>query len=93
MKEPAQRTVFAGLDGCTDAELPEWYAEQKPVDEPASFAEAIRDLPRAVETRVAYQNPYVDEWIETDQNALDKFAEIGQTNENWAEFVTYEKMA
>ncbi|PSP85962.1 hypothetical protein BRC83_02355 [Halobacteriales archaeon QS_1_68_17] len=71
MKEPAQRTVFAGLDGCTDAELPAWYAEQKPVDEPASFAEAIRDLPRAVETRVAYQNPYVDEWIETDRfNAI-----------------------
>jgi len=71
MKEPAQRTVFAGLDGCTDAELPAWYAEQKPVDEPASFAEAIRDLPRAVETRVAYQNPYVGEWIETDRfNAI-----------------------
>ena len=33
-----------------------------------------------------------DEWIETDKNALDKFAEIGQTNENWAEYVTYEKM-
>jgi len=33
-----------------------------------------------------------DAWIETDQNALDNFADIGQTNENWAEYVTYEKM-
>jgi hypothetical protein len=24
--------VFAGLDGCTDAELPAWYTEQKLVD-------------------------------------------------------------
>jgi hypothetical protein len=57
MKEPAQRTMFAGLDGCTDAEPPAWYVEQKPVDEPSSLGEVIRDLPRAVETRVAYQNP------------------------------------
>jgi hypothetical protein len=43
----------------------------EPVDEPASFAEAIRDHPRAVEARVAYQNPYVDEWTETDRfNAI-----------------------
>lgn len=56
MKESAQRTVFTGLDGCTDAELPAWDADQKPVDEAASFAEAIRDLPRAVETRVAYKD-------------------------------------
>jgi len=65
MKDPETRTVFAGVDGRSDAQLPNWYAEQKPVDEPVSFADAIRDLPRAVETTVAYQNPYSDEWIET----------------------------
>jgi hypothetical protein len=67
MKDPETRTVFAGVDGRSDAQLPNWYAEQKPVDEPVSFADAIRDLPRAVETTVAYQNPYSDEWIETDR--------------------------
>lgn len=36
-----------------------------------SFAEAIRDLPQAVETTVAYQNPYTDGWVETERfNAL-----------------------
>jgi len=59
--------VFAGVDGRSDAQLPNWYAEQKPVDDPVSFADAIRDLPRAVETTVAYQNPYSDEWIETER--------------------------
>jgi len=32
-----------------------------------SFADAIRDLPRAVETRVAYRNPYEDAWVETER--------------------------
>jgi len=67
MKDPETRTVFAGVDGRSDAQLPNWYAEQKPVDDPVSFADAIRDLPRAVETTVAYQNPYSDEWIETER--------------------------
>jgi len=67
MKDPETRTVFAGVDGRSDAQLPNWYAKQTPVDDPASFAEAIRDLPRAVETTVAYQNPYSDEWIETER--------------------------
>ena len=67
MKDPETRTVFAGVDGRSDAQLPNWYAEQKPVDEPVSFADAIRDLPRAVETTVAYQNPYSDKWVETER--------------------------
>ena len=67
MKDPETRTVFAGVDGRSDAQLPNWYAEQKPVDDPVSFADAIRDLPRAVETTVAYQNPYSDEWVETER--------------------------
>jgi hypothetical protein len=67
MKAPETRTVFAGVDGRSDAQLPNWYAEQKPVDDPVSFADAIRDLPRAVGTTVAYQNPYSDEWIETER--------------------------
>jgi len=67
MKDPETRTVFAGLDGRSDAQLPNWYAEQKPVDEPVAFTEAIRDLPQAIETTVAYQNPYSDEWVETER--------------------------
>jgi len=67
MKDPETRTVFAGVDGRSDAQLPNWYAEQKPVDDPVSFADAIRNLPRAVETTVAYQNPYSDEWIKTER--------------------------
>ena len=67
MKDPETRTVFAGLDGRSDAQLPNWYAEQKPVDDPVTFTEAIRDLPQAIETTVAYQNPYSDEWVETER--------------------------
>lgn len=67
MKDPETRTVFAGLDGRSDAQLPNWYAEQKPVDEPVTFTEAIRELPQAIETTVAYQNPYSDEWVETER--------------------------
>ena len=67
MKDPETRTVFAGVDGRSDAQLPNWYAEQKPFDEPVSFADAIRDLPRAIETTVAYQNPYSDKWVETER--------------------------
>ena len=67
MKDPETRTVFAGVDGRSGAQLPNWYAEQKPVDDPVSFADAIRDLPRTVETTVAYQNSYNDEWIEPER--------------------------
>ena len=71
MKDPESRTVFAGVDGRTDIELPDWYRRKKTVDEPKSFGEAVRDLPQAVETTVAYRNPYSDEWVETDRfNAL-----------------------
>ncbi|RLM76784.1 hypothetical protein DVK05_15660 [Halorubrum sp. Atlit-8R] len=71
MKDPETSTVFAGVDGRTDTELPEWYRQKKTVDDPESFAEAVRDLPQAVETTVAYQNPYTDEWVETERfNAL-----------------------
>ena len=71
MKPPEDTTVFAGLDGrTTDAQLPDWYARQKrehvPDDGPVSFAEAIRTLPRATDTTVAYRNPYTSEWVETD---------------------------
>lgn len=71
MKDPESSTVFAGVDGRTDTELPDWYRQKKSVDEPASFAEVVRDLPQAVETTVAYQNPYTGEWVETERfNAL-----------------------
>ncbi|WP_210425047.1 hypothetical protein [Halorussus halobius] len=71
MKDPESRTIFAGVDGRTDTELPEWYRERHGDADPVTFAEAIRDLPQAVETTVAYQNPYTDEWVETERfNAL-----------------------
>lgn len=71
MKDPEARTSFAGVDGRTDTELPEWYRERHGDAEPVTFAEAIRSLPQAVETTVAYQNPYTDEWVETERfNAL-----------------------
>ncbi|WP_049983750.1 hypothetical protein [Halorubrum sp. BV1] len=71
MKDPEEATVFAGLDGRTETELPEWYAEQYGGLEPISFSEAIRNLPQAVDTAVAYRNPYSDEWVETERfNAI-----------------------
>jgi hypothetical protein len=71
MKDPETATVFAGLDGRTDTELPEWYAEQHASPDPVSFSEAIRNLPQAVDTAVAYRNPYSDEWVKTERfNAI-----------------------
>ncbi|KOX95436.1 hypothetical protein [Halorubrum tropicale] len=71
MKDPETTTVFAGLDGRTDTELPEWYAEQHATPDPVSFSQANRELPQAIETAVAYRNPYSDEWVETERfNAL-----------------------
>jgi hypothetical protein len=67
MTDPTTTTVFAGVDGRTDTDLPAWYARRKSDPDPVSFAEAIRALPRAVETEVAYTNPYSDEWIPTDR--------------------------
>ncbi|WP_096396423.1 hypothetical protein [Halorubrum trapanicum] len=71
MKDPESRTIFAGVDGRTDTELPEWYRQRRGSADTVTFAEAIRELPQAVETTVAYQNPYTDEWVETERfNAL-----------------------
>ena len=67
MKAPETATVFAGVDGRTERELPEWYSAGTDTDEIVSFAEAVRNLPRASETRIAYENPYTGEWVETDR--------------------------
>ena len=54
-----------------ETEPPEWYRERHGDADPVTFAEAVRDLPQVVETTVAYQNPYTDEWVETERfNAL-----------------------
>jgi uncharacterized protein YukE len=64
-------TVFAGIDGRTDATLPTWYEREHDPETVRSLAEAIRSLPRAVDTRVAFKNPYSDEWVATNRfNAL-----------------------
>lgn len=71
MKDPKSQTVFAGVDGLAEAQLPNWHAEERPDDNPLSFAEAIRSLPRASEATVAYRNPHTGEWIKTDRfNAI-----------------------
>ncbi|MFC4987072.1 hypothetical protein [Saliphagus infecundisoli] len=72
MNQPDTSTIFAGLDGRSDAQLPDWYASSHDVgDTLPSFAEAIRDLPRAVDTEVAYKNPVTGQWVETDRfNAI-----------------------
>jgi hypothetical protein len=71
MKDPQTASTFAGLDGRTDSDLPTWYTELNDISEPASFSEAIRSLPRATSTEIAYKNPYTDEWVETERfNAL-----------------------
>lgn len=67
MDDPEQRLVFSGVDNRTDASLPAWYDRTRPEAEPLSFAEAIRRLPRATETTVAYKNPYTDEWVSTER--------------------------
>ena len=43
MNDPETRTVFAGLDGRSDAQLPNWYAEQKPVDVYGPLEEVLRE--------------------------------------------------
>ncbi|AXG06024.1 hypothetical protein DU500_05955 [Haloplanus rubicundus] len=67
MDDPEQRLVFSGVDNRTDATLPAWYERTRPDAEPISFADAIRRLPRATETTVAYKNPYTDEWVSTER--------------------------
>ena len=83
MNDPESSTVFAGVDGRTDTELPDWYRRTNPVDEPQSFAAAVRDLPKAVETTVAYQNPYTDEWVETER--FNAFVEPSRAHEQAVE--------
>lgn len=71
MKNPETTTVFAGVDGRADAQLPEWYARQTSIDDLPSFSEALRALPRAIETEVAFHNPTTDSWVPTRRfNAL-----------------------
>jgi hypothetical protein len=71
MGSPETTTVFAGIDGRADATLPAWYEERHSGTEVVSFAEAIRDLPRAVESEVAFRNPYSGEWVDTERfNAI-----------------------
>jgi hypothetical protein len=67
MDEPDQRQLFAGVDGRTDTDLPAWYDRLHPDAEPVSFAEAVRQLPRATTTTVAYRNPYTDDWVPTER--------------------------
>lgn len=78
MKAPETITTFAGVDARTETELPEWYEAQNDIAETMTFAEAIRNLPRATETRVAYENPFSGDGVETDRhNAVvepDRFA-------------------
>jgi hypothetical protein len=68
MQDPACRTVFAGIDSRTDSDLPAWYAEHvDDAEEVVSFSSAIRNLPRATATEVAYRNPVTDEWVQTER--------------------------
>lgn len=64
-------TIFAGVDGQAPSALPAWYRGKTSLRDLVSFAEAIRSVPRAVETTVAYNNPYSGDWVETERvNAL-----------------------
>jgi hypothetical protein len=68
MKTPETTTVFAGVDAQTGRALPTWYETRTEPDDVVPFAEAVRDLPRAMETTVAYKNPYTGEWVETERH-------------------------
>ena len=61
MKAPETTTMSAGVDARTETHLPEWYECRSSTDETTTFAEAIRELPRAIEMTVAYKNPHTDE--------------------------------
>jgi hypothetical protein len=67
MKSPETSTVFAGVDARTDTHLPEWYEARQDTEDVTTFAEAIRNLPQATETKVGYENPYTGEWVETER--------------------------
>lgn len=68
MKAPETTTGFAGVDARTRIGLSEWYKARHESDGITTFAEAIRSLPRATETKVAYENPYTCEWVGTDRH-------------------------
>ena len=68
MTNPETTTVFAGLDRQTSASLPEWYARRRTVENLTTFSAAVRDLPQATTSEVAYRNPYTDEWVQTDRH-------------------------
>lgn len=79
MTNPETTTVFAGLDGRTKARLPAWYARQRSTDQSTTFATAVRALPQATTTEVAYRNPYADEWVQTDRhNAIVESTRLAQ---------------
>jgi hypothetical protein len=83
MSDPEQTCVFAGVDGRTDTELPQWFAQRVERDKVVSFAEAIRSLPQATQTTVAYRNPYTEEWVSTERfNAV---VEPGRLREQGSE--------
>jgi len=67
MQDPACRTVFAGIDSRPDSDLPAWYADRVDDTEVVPFSSAIRALPRATATEVAYRNPVNDEWVATER--------------------------
>ena len=68
MKLPNCNTLFAGVDARSNSSLPTWFESRLEYNEVVPFAEAIRALPQATETSVAYENPYTGEWIETNRH-------------------------
>jgi hypothetical protein len=67
MHETDTTSCFAGCDGRTASELPTWFASEHNTTDVTTFAAAIRTLPRATQTEIAYRNPYTDEWVETER--------------------------
>lgn len=83
------RYVFAGTHPTSDASLPDDYRRKKVAGEDitggevTTLSEVVRELPRAQATTVAYENPFTDRLVETDQhNAIidpdraEKWAEV-----------------
>lgn len=83
MKDPEISTVFTSINGRTDTVLPAWYVEKTQVDpdDVISFSEAVRQLPRAVETTVAYQSPYIDDYFLTYSEETAGWSELEQIDE------------
>ena len=65
MTDADTTSYVAGCDRRTASNLPQWFATEYDDPTPTTFAEAIRRLPQATETSIAYKNPYTDEWVET----------------------------